>query len=167
MVLAAFLFMHRMSEVTNVRAVTRELQRERREGNEDVVLAGPDIPDGVYVYEIRGAFFFGAADAFRDTIGQVAKTPKVLIIRMRDVSFLDATGLRALRDVVRRSRRERTLVLIAELHAQPRIVMQRSPLWSELGEESVLPTLEDALDRSRDFLASRAPTPPMGSPVMK
>jgi SulP family sulfate permease len=134
MVLAAFLFMHRMSEVTAVNAVTRQLAREDRE-QEDVPLSNltpSSVPVGIEVFEISGAFFFGAAEAFKETLTAVGRKPKVLIIRMRDVSLLDSTGLRALRDVMRRSKAERTLVLIAEIHAQPLAALQRSP-FLELG----------------------------------
>ncbi|HUF29390.1 MAG TPA: SulP family inorganic anion transporter, partial [Gemmatimonadaceae bacterium] len=111
MVLAAFLFMRRMSEVTNV-------------GRFKGVLAGDDadvapgheldqllIPPGVIVYEINGPFFFGAAETFKDTIAQTQGKPRVLILRMRNVPAIDATGMYALMDVVRRSRREGTRVM--------------------------------------------------------
>ena len=157
MVLSAFLFMHRMAEVTNVSAIKRELV-DRPDPAAGDVLPRFDIPDGVQVFEIRGAFFFGAAETFKDTLRQVTKKPRVLIIRMRDVSLLDGTGLRALRDVLRRSRSERTLVLIAEIHAQPLAALEHSPLGEELGGE-IYPTLEDALDRARAHLADRIATP--------
>ncbi|MBV6520240.1 MAG: C4-dicarboxylic acid transporter DauA [Gemmatimonadaceae bacterium] len=167
MVLASFLFMHRMAEVTNVSALTRAV----REGDGDdrgSDLAGRRIPQGVEVYEISGAFFFGAAETFKDTLATVAKKPKVLIIRMRDVSFLDSTGLRALRDVVRRGQRDRTLVLVAEIHAQPLLVVERSPLFQELGEQRIFTSLDDALDHAELHLAVRIPTPlatPVGGPA--
>ena len=167
MVLSAFLFMHRMSEVTAVNAVTRQLKREE-ELQGDVPLAAltkADVPDGVEVFEISGAFFFGAAEAFRETVSAVGRRPKVLVIRMRDVTLLDATGLRALRDVVRAGKAERTLVLIAEIHAQPLAALERSPLIEELGEGQIYPTLEDALDRAREYVATRAPTPPTAFPA--
>ncbi|MFN8667901.1 MAG: sulfate permease [Gemmatimonadaceae bacterium] len=167
MVLASFLFMHRMAEVTNVNAVTRELRREAAgddEGDPNAV-STHDIPAGVDIYEINGAFFFGAAETFKDTINQVARKPKVLIIRMRNVSLLDATGLRALRDVVHRSRQDRTLVLIAEIHTQPLATLERSPLHEELGDEAIYMTLDDALDRARHYLNARTPTPPTGTPA--
>ena len=99
MVLAAFLFMRRMAEVTNVSIVTRELS----DGADDE-LTDPNairrrvVPKGVDVYEINGPFFFGAAEQFKDTIGQIAAKPKVLIIRMRHVPAIDSTGLHALQD---------------------------------------------------------------------
>ncbi len=163
MVLASFLFMHRMAEVTNVSAVTRALrENEGDDGRYDIVRR--KVPDGVEVYEISGAFFFGAAELFKDTLATIAKKPRVLIIRMRDVSFLDSTGLRALRDVVRRGQHDRTLVLIAEIHAQPLLVVERSPLKSELGEHQIFTTLEDALDYAAAHLLIRTPTP-MATPV--
>lgn len=157
MVLASFLFMHRMAEVTSVSAVTRELRGEEREG--DDVVSDVDIPAGVEIYEIRGAFFFGAAEMFKDTLSQVAVRPKVLIVRMRDVSFLDSTGLRALRDVVRRGHHDRMMVLISEIHTQPLMAVERSPLKEELGKERIFMVLEDAIDYARLHLTTRTPTP--------
>jgi len=169
MVLAAFLFMHRMSEVTAVNAVTRQLARAEQE-EEDVPLTNltpSSVPTGIEVFEIRGAFFFGAAEAFKETLTAVGRKPKVLVIRMRDVSLLDSTGLRALRDVMRRSKAERTLVLIAEIHAQPLAALQRSPVFEELGAGQIYPTLEDALDRAREHMATRQPTPVTAFPAAK
>lgn len=125
-----------------------------------------NVPDGVEVFEVSGAFFFGAAEAFKETLTRVGWKPRVLVIRMRDVSLLDATGLRALREVVRRSKAERALVLITEINAQPRAALERSPLLAELGEGQIYATLDEALDRSREFLAGRAPTPPTAFPAV-
>ncbi|MGH7695687.1 MAG: SulP family inorganic anion transporter [Gemmatimonadaceae bacterium] len=165
MVLASFLFMQRMAEVTNVTAVTKELRERTGDDPDEEAANVRAIPDGIEIYEISGAFFFGAAETFKDTLGFVAKKPKVLILRMRDVSLLDSTGVRALRDVVHRSKKENALVIISEVHAQPAIVLERSTLKQELGAENVVMTLEDALARARAYLATRLPTPAMGTPV--
>ncbi|HEY7569521.1 MAG TPA: SulP family inorganic anion transporter, partial [Gemmatimonadaceae bacterium] len=165
MVLASFLFMQRMAEVTNVTAVTKELRERGGDDPDEEAGSVREIPEGIEIYEISGAFFFGAAETFKDTLGLVAKKPKVLILRMRDVSLLDSTGVRALRDVVHRSKRENALVIISEVHAQPAIVLDRSTLRTELGPDNVVMTLEDALARARAYLATRLPTPPMGTPV--
>ena len=78
MVLAAFLFMKRMAEVTNVRAVTQEFDEDDadRSASEENGVRLRDIPQGVEVYEINGAFFFGAAETFKDTLAQIAGKPK-------------------------------------------------------------------------------------------
>ena len=170
MVLSAFLFMHRMSEVTAINAVTRQIAQEGRDESDvpfDQLTPTTSIPAGVEVFEIRGAFFFGAAEAFKETLTQVGRKPKVLIIRMRDVSLLDGTGLRALRDVVRRSHGERTLVLVTEIHAQPMAALEYSPLYEELGAGQIYMTLEDALDRAREYLTTRQPTPVTAFPAAK
>ena len=153
MVLAAFLFIRRMAEVTSVREISRELEDEE-ELPEDAAYAR-ELPAGVFVYEINGPFFFGAAEKFKDTIARVSQKPKVLIIRMRHVPSLDATAMHALKDVVHRSRRDGSGVLLCELNAQPRIALTGSALMLELGEENVLSSIDDAVDRARVLVAGR------------
>jgi len=154
MVLAAFLFMRRMAEVTNVAIVTRELA-DGQEGDEE---DDPNsvrrrvIPPGVEVFEINGPFFFGAAEQFKDTLSQIAKKPKVLIIRMRDVPAIDSTGLHALQELARRCKHERTLLLLADVHAQPMFALVRSDMLEEIGEQNLFGHVDDALDRAREYL---------------
>ena len=156
MVLASFLFMKRMAEATNVAAVTRELRRDRDETTETEPgsISLRTVPQRVEVFEISGAFFFGAAEAFKEALGQVSGRPWVIIIRMRDVNLIDSSGLHALREVVRRFRRDRTLVLLAEVHAQPLAVIESSELFAELGDD-IFMDIDDALDRARDHVATR------------
>ena len=153
MVLAAFLFMKRMAEVTNVSAVTQELEEggAERESAGDAVRRGA-VPPGVEVYEINGPFFFGAAEKFRDNLDIVGRRPKVLIIRMRNVPAVDSTGLHALKEVVHRSRGQGTRVILSDVHAQPMVALERSGLLDELGDENVLGHIDDALDAARIHL---------------
>ncbi|HEX3926391.1 MAG TPA: sulfate permease [Gemmatimonadales bacterium] len=146
MVLAAFLFMKRMAEVTNVTAITREYADPDTAAPDDAgSLDRTRLPAGVVVYEINGPFFFGAATAFRNAVGQVAGRPRVLIIRMRHVPAMDATGLHALKDLVRRSRREGTRVILTEVHAQPMMALARSLMMAEIGEENLAGSVDVAL----------------------
>jgi SulP family sulfate permease len=160
MVLAAFLFMKRMAEVTNVRAFTQEFDEDDDDRSVSDENGGRlrDIPSGVEVYEINGAFFFGAAETFKNTLELIAGKPKVLIIRMRNVLLLDSTGMHALRDVVHRSRKDGTAVLLSDLHMQPLVALTGSTVLEEIGSENVFPDLDDALQRARDLLSS-PPTP--------
>jgi SulP family sulfate permease len=147
MVLAAFLFIRRMAEVTNVSAVTSELEDDPTE----LVFTGEGavsrrrIPPGVEVYEINGPFFFGAAELFKDTLARIAKKPKVLIIRMRSVQALDSTGMHALKDVVHRSRQDGTEVLLSDVHMQPLVALTGSPLLDEIGKERLFSDIDSAL----------------------
>jgi sulfate permease, SulP family len=154
MVLAAFLFMRRMAEVTDVRAVRGDFLEEGDE-DETGATSGYVVPRGVEVFEINGPFFFGAAETFRDTIGRVAGKPKVLIIRLRRTPVMDATGLHALTEVVHRSRREGTLVLLSELQPHPLATLRRSALLDEIGEENVCQTFEASLARAHEELELR------------
>jgi SulP family sulfate permease len=169
MVLAAFLFMKRMAEATNVAAVTREL----RQDGDDTTYSAPgaislrSVPQHVEVFEISGAFFFGAAEAFKEALGQVSGRPWVIIIRMRDVNLIDSSGLHALREVVHRFRRDKTLVLLTEVHAQPLAVIEASELFTELGDD-IFMNIDDALDRARAHVATRTtgsnPVPAVATP---
>jgi SulP family sulfate permease len=85
----------------------------------------------------------------------------VLILRMRHVPALDSTGLHALRDLVRRSRRDGSLVLLSDVHAQPVVALERSGLYDELGEENVHGNIDDALNRAREHLG----IPLLGAPA--
>jgi len=164
MVLAAFLFMRRMAEVTNVSIVTRELtDGDNDEDDDPNSVRRREVPRGVEVFEINGPFFFGAAEQFKDTLGQIAKKPKVLIIRLRDVPAIDSTGLHALHELARSCKHDGTLLLLADVHAQPMFALVRSDMLVELGEENLFGNLDDALDRARQYLELPAVPHPAGA----
>jgi SulP family sulfate permease len=153
MVLAAFLFMRRMAEVTNVNVISREFG-----DGEDDYETDPNsvrrraVPPGVVVYEINGPFFFGAAEKFRDTMTEIQGAPKVLVVRMRNVPAIDSTGIHALTDLIRRSKREGTLVILSDVHAQPMMAMGNARLLDEIGDDNIHGNIDDALNRARVHL---------------
>ncbi len=151
MVLAAFLFMKRMSEVTNVSLISGQFS-DAEESADPNAVALRQVPAGVDVYEIDGPFFFGAAESFKSAVASVAKRPRVLVIRLRRVPSIDSTGLAALRDVVARSRREGSLVILSEVHSQPMVALTNAGFYEEVGEANVTGNLDDALDRARSYL---------------
>lgn len=153
MVAAAFLFMRRMAEVTNVTAFAPETDDPGDQYATDPNSIGRRaIPADVEVFEVNGPFFFGAAETFKDTLRQVARTPKVLIIRLRNVPAIDSTGMHALKDVVHRTRKDGTLVLLSDVHTQPFFALSRSAVLDEIGEENVFGNIDDALNRARVHL---------------
>ena len=168
MVLAAFLFMRRMAEVTNISVFTHEFTDPKDDFETDPnAVRRRVVPDGVQVYEISGPFFFGAAEMFKDRVGRIAGKPKVLLLRMRHVPAIDSTGLHALRDLVRRSRNEGTLVILADVHAQPIVVLERSGFLEEIGEENVMGNVDDALNRAREYLGlAPVPRPAFATPTV-
>jgi sulfate permease, SulP family len=145
MVLAAFLFMKRMAEVTNISAVKGEFADEDVAAGE----ALPDLPSDVAVYEINGPFFFGAAEKFKETINSISSPPRVLVLVMRNVPAIDSTGVNALRGLIRRARSEGTRVLVTGVHAQPMIVLARTGFLDEIGDDNLFGTAAEALVAAR------------------
>ena len=164
MVLAAFLFMRRMAEVTNISVLTHEFTDPIDDYEHDPnAVRRRAIPEGVQVYEITGPFFFGAAETFKDRVSRIAGKPKVLILRMRHVLAIDSTGLHALRELVQRSKREGILVVLSDVHAQPVVALERSGLYDDITEENVHGNIDDALNRARQHLGLPPLAPPAGA----
>lgn len=153
--IALIIFMRRMASVASTANVTTALEASLGDEAEAPLLDRRMIPAGVEVYEINGPFFFGAAQAFKDTIGRVSGKPKVLIIRMRHVPVLDSTGMRSLRDVVHRTRKDGTVVILAEAQSQPLAALSNSVTITEIGERNVVPSLEAAIARATEAIAGR------------
>ena len=155
MVLASLLFIRRMASLTNVSEIRREM-----DDDDDESLASSEaawrraIPSNVSVYEISGPFFFGAAETFKEALGQIAVRPKVLVIRMREVSAIDSTGMRALRDVVRRCQRDGTAVLLCDVREQPLDALRDSTVGADIGLDNVLPDIDRALARASMLAAA-------------
>ena len=147
MVLAAFLFMRRMAEVAGVTVSSEAIPADET--------LTQSAGRGIEIYEINGPLFFGAAAAFKQTLGDIAKRPRVMILRMGRVPAIDATGLRMLADVVHRFRRDGTLVILSELHAQPREALERSPVMDDVGEENLADSLTTAVALAREHIASQ------------
>jgi SulP family sulfate permease len=153
MVLASFLFMKRMAEVTNVTVVSREFDESTRASTDDSgAIYHREVPPGVEVYEINGPFFFGAAEKFKDTLASVSRKPRVLIIRMRNVPAIDSTAMHALKDLIRRTQKEGTKVLLSDVHAQPLVALSRSDMLEEIGEDNLHGDVDGALEAARAHL---------------
>lgn len=153
-VLAAFLFMKRMSEVTQVGFVNREIRDDDQDSAGLHVEPEHVIPLDTEVFEIYGPFFFGAADRFKDAVRGLNRTPKSLILRMRHVPAIDATGMMALEDVFKKCRREGTTLILSGVHPQPRRAIERAGLMEKFGAENVLPNFDAALERARAISSS-------------
>ncbi len=160
-VMASFLFMRRMVDVTEVRSITKFLNEDSRNDLSDNpsddpnAIAARKIPLGVEVFEINGPFFFGAADKFRDTMRGIQKPPKVLILRMRHVPTIDATGLRALEDTLDKAKKDAITVILSAANARLMRKLNISGISQRIGEENILPEIDEALVRAREILKSK------------
>ncbi len=151
-VLAAFLFMRRMAEATQVGFITSELQGDEEDPDDPHSLRTRKVPAGVEVFEINGPFFFGAADKFKKALGDISKPPRVLILRMRHALTLDATALQALESVLDQARSDGTTLILSGVHTQPLFVLERAGFLDRIGMENVHNNIDDALNRSRTIL---------------
>ena len=149
--LAAVMFIRRMAEVANVGVITRELQDGSENGTDVNAIEKRDVPSDVDVYEVYGPFFFGAADKFKE-VTQAMAHRNIIILRMRYVTVIDATGLYLLREFLHRCRRHGITLILSGVHAQPIFAMQRDGLWDEIGQENVFGNIDDALNRAREIL---------------
>ena len=109
------------------------------------------VPKGVQLYEINGPFFFGAAEKFFETIRQTGAYPKVLVVRMRHVPAIDATGIQALRDIHKKLLSNGATLILAELHSQPYIATERAGLLTTIGIVNVHANLVEALERAQEL----------------
>ncbi len=154
-VLAAFLFMRRMESVSDVKLVIYPPD-EAVESDEDFAIGNYTIPEGVEIFEINGPFFFGAANKFKDAIGFIEKQPRILILRMRHVSAIDATGIRALEDILKSMKKRNTKIMISGIKEQPKKVLDNSGLSDLIGQEYIHNNIELALKHAEELINSEA-----------
>jgi SulP family sulfate permease len=148
LVLAAMLFINRVSDTTQITAVDPTTETEGAHHS----LIGKEIPEGVMIYRIFGSFFFGAADKLESALKRLKQEPDVLILRMRKVLAMDATGLNALEDLHERLRRHNKHLVLSGPHTQPLFMMDKAGFLERLGRENVCADIDLALARSREIL---------------
>ena len=148
MVLAVFLFMRKMIKFSDVSILTKDIE-DNGNGKDKEAIGNFTIPENVEVFEITGPLFFGAAYKFKDAMRFIEKPPKVLIIRMRQVPIIDATGIRTLKEVYKKSKHQGTKLILSEVHSQQvRKELQDARLLFAIGKGNVTNSLEEALSRS-------------------
>jgi len=154
MVLASFLFMKRMAELSGVGEVAGLEENEDEEGDGESDL--PPLPPNVFVYEVYGSLFFGSADRLRDTLTGLQRPPAVFILRMRRVLSVDATGLHAIRELEGKCRQAGTHLILSGVHSQPAMVIARVGLNERIGVENMCGSISEAVERARRLVADSA-----------
>jgi len=149
MLLAALLFIKRVTDTTVVHQVTAENEDEGDRHS----IAGKKIPDGVTIYRIAGPFLFGAADKLEDALVAANVRPKVVILRMRSVTSMDATALNALEMLVEKIKAQRGHVIICGAHTQPYFMMTQAGFLDDIGDDHVAADVDEALQIARSILA--------------
>ena len=148
MVLAAILFIKRVSDTTEVSQVR---ESDVLESPEQLV-GGKEIPDGVMVYRIFGPFLFGAAEKMEDAMEALSEMPKVLILRLHLVTAMDATALNTLESVTERFQHHGGTVILSGLHRQPLDMLRKAVFVEQIARKNLVAHFDDALGRAREVL---------------
>ncbi len=143
-VMAAFLFMKRMSDVA---------QKVEFEVDSDLVEQYPDIPKEISIYEISGPFFFASAKEYSTFIKQLGLRSKVMIIRMRHVPFIDSTGLNNLKDTIKTLQTYNVKVVLSGVRDDVRRELERGGVDKLIGKENILPAFDLALERAKSLIS--------------
>ena len=144
LVLAMLLFIRKVSMTTTVSRVTSDYVESGRLH----ILQGKHIPDYVSVFRIHGPFLFGASDKIRQILDEVPALAPIVIIRLRNMTAIDATGLRALEDLAEGLHASgRSLILCGAPH-QPASLMRQAEFHDHVGEENICPNIDAALRRA-------------------
>jgi SulP family sulfate permease len=147
--IASLLFMMRMSESVQIQDIRKAVPDV--EFDTDDLQQRESLPDGVEVFRINGPFFFGVASDLLDTLRRVGQRPRVIILRMRLVPLLDASGVRALGDFVRQASAGGTRVILSGVQTQPAEMLRRAYLGADSGKVLHAPDYAAALQLARDM----------------
>ena len=131
--------------------ITREFE-DNDEEDDEIGLLGAKIPKGVEVYEVNGPFSFGSAYKFREAMRIIGNAPKVRIIRMRKVPVLDATGIHAIEEVYKDSKRDGIAVILSGVRYQPWGALEKAGLFNKIGDQNIYDNIEESLIRAQEIL---------------
>jgi len=151
MLLAALLYIYRVSQTTTVAPVTEEYIEDGRPH----ILQDKLLPSYVLVLRIHGPFLFGATEKLSEATVDVDSLPPVVILRLRNMTALDATGLHELEKLAQRLRATQRTLLLCGARSQPEQLLRQSPFLQYLGDENMLPHVEAALSRAREVYEGR------------
>ena len=151
LVIACILFMRRVMETTEISVIKDEI-----DPNDELDIAVREehliIPAGVEVYEINGPYFFGIATKFEETMAQLGDRPKVRVIRMRKVPFIDSTGIHNLTSLCKMSQKEKITIVLSGVNEKVHNTLEKSGFYELLGKQNICPNINVALDRAKEIM---------------
>ena len=153
LIIACLLFMKRVSEITDVKAVTDEINEES-----DMIKDNAEhltIPEGVEVYEINGPYFFGAGNKFEEVMAAFGDRPKVRIIRMRKVPFVDSTGIHNLTNLCEMSHNEGIEVVLSGVCEKVHKQLEKARFYDILGSKNICSHINLALERANEIIGEK------------
>ncbi|MEJ8740934.1 SulP family inorganic anion transporter [Phocaeicola sp. HCN-6420] len=145
LIIACVLFMKRVMETTQISVITDEID-PNKESDLEVHEEHLIIPSGVEVYEINGPYFFGIATKFEEIMARLGDRPKIRIIRMRKVPFIDSTGIHNLTTLCEMSQKENIHIILSGVNEHVHAVLEKSGFYELLGKENICSNINEALE---------------------
>ena len=156
LIIACLLFMKRMSETTDVTAITEdEIDLNKEYDFLSTNLEHYTIPKGVEVYEINGPFFFGAGNKFEEVMAAFGDRPLVRVIRMRKVPFVDSTGIHNLTNLCEMSQKEDIQVVLSGVCEKVNAQLEKAGFYNMLGKENITDHISKALKRAEEIIEAK------------
>lgn len=150
MILSAFLFIKKMSQISNINVVTNVLNDD--ELSDTLSDNKNPVTKGIEIFEIEGPFFFGAASKFTDALKIIERNPKVLIIRMRNVPFIDGTGLNTFNKIQKEMANDKVKLILTEVNPAVLIELKKSKFEQKIGAENIIPKFENAIIKAKEIV---------------
>ena len=155
LIIACLLFMRRMAETTDVNVIINEIDPNEDIDIKSCNLEHLDIPNGVEVYEINGPYFFGAGNSFEEVMATFGDRPKVRIIRMRKVPFVDSTGIHNLKNMCIMSQKEGIKVVLSGIRPSVQATLFKSGFRELIGEDNICSHINIALVKAKEIIADK------------
>ena len=155
LLIACVLFMKRVMETTEISVIRDEID-PNKESDLEVHEEHLTLPKGVEVYEINGPYFFGIATKFEEIMSQLGDRPKIRIIRMRKVPFIDSTGIHNLTNLCVMSQKENIHIILSGVNDKVHKVLERSGFYELLGEDNICSNINEAVAKARENLGKKA-----------
>ena len=152
LVIACVLFMRRVMETTEISVIKDEID-PNKESDLEVHEENLIVPEGVEVYEINGPYFFGIATKFEEMMANMGDRPKVRIVRMRKVPFIDSTGVHNLTNLCEMCQKDNIQVVLSGVNEKVHTVLQKTGFFYDLiGKENICPNINAALERAKEIV---------------
>ena len=156
LIIACLLFMRRMSETTDVKVISDEINPDEEYSSLELGnLEHLTIPKGVEVYEINGPYFFGAGNRFEEIMATFGDRPKVRVIRMRKVPFVDSTGIHILTNLCLMSKKEGIQIVLSGVTQKVDAQLTKAGFQDIVGTENICSHIDLALARAREIMAEK------------
>jgi SulP family sulfate permease len=147
MALAALLYIYRVSETTTVQRVTKKYIEEGRKH----ILQDKDMPPYVTILRIHGPFLFGTTDKLAEETADLKKFQPIVLLRLRNMTAIDATGLHALELLSERLRKSGRTLVLCGARLQPSQMLKMAEFRGVVGKENICPHVQAALKRAREI----------------